>query len=77
VRHNPDPVPAVRGIDTASWNNTRLAGVADAFQVRKHSVEFHAVVETNEAVNVFKYEPSWFENCSSCKSFRPEPAVIS
>ncbi len=72
VRHNPDPVSAVPGIDTASWNNKRPAGVADAFQVRKHSVEFHV----DDASNVLSKHPSGSCLRDNAQHFRPEMTVI-
>jgi hypothetical protein len=64
------------GIHGASWNNKRPCGVALGFQVRKHTVEFHASVESNEARNVLKDDPFGVQELNNGKSRRPEPAVI-
>jgi hypothetical protein len=49
---DPDPISPVRGIDGASWNNNRPAGVAFALQVSKNSVE----PQRDEPSNVFAQE---------------------
>jgi len=72
VAHNPDPVSSVSGIDTASWNNKRPAGVADSFQVRKHVVEFHR----DDSRNVFAKHPSGSRFLDNAQHFRPEMTVI-
>tara|TARA_R110000744_G_scaffold378045_1_gene493706 strand:- start:207 stop:488 length:282 start_codon:yes stop_codon:yes gene_type:complete len=60
------------GIDGASWNNNRLAGVAFALQVRKHFVEAHADVSSN----VLKQTPSGPDGSHEPFNFRPEVTVI-
>jgi hypothetical protein len=62
----------VPGIDTASWNNKRPAGVAECFQVRKHRVEFHV----DDASNVLSKNPSGFCFRDNAEHFRPEVTVI-
>jgi hypothetical protein len=62
----------VRGVDGASWNNNRLAGVAFGLQVRKHLVEAHCDVTSN----VFSKEPSGPEGNQEPIHFRPEVTVI-
>jgi hypothetical protein len=62
----------VRGIDGASRNNNRPAGVAFAFQVRKHLVEAHADVPNN----VFSNNPTGPDGSHEPVHFRPEVAVI-
>jgi DNA-binding XRE family transcriptional regulator len=72
VAHNPKPVSSVRGIDGASWNNKRLAGVTFGFQVRKHCVE----TQGNVSINILENAPSWSLCLHNCKYFRPDMAVI-
>jgi hypothetical protein len=62
----------VRGVDGASWNNKRPAGVALSFQVRKHIVEAHADVPRN----ILSTYPSGPEFSHEPTKFRPEVAVI-
>jgi hypothetical protein len=62
----------VRGIDTASWNNKRPAGVAFTFQVRKHLVEAHVDVSSN----IFSNDPRGPDGSHEPMHFRPEMAVI-
>ena len=70
--HNPDAVSSVRGIDGASRNNKRPAGVAQTFQVRKHVVEAQRFVPNN----VFSKHPSGPAFVHEPTHFRPEMAVI-
>jgi hypothetical protein len=72
VANNPDPIPAVRGIDGTSRNNKRLAGVAEAFQVRKTAVELHV----DEPSNVLANDPSGSDRRNDSSHFRPEITVI-
>ena len=72
VSHNPDSVSSVRGIDGASWDNKRFAGVAFALQVRKHCVERHV----DNASNVHANEPTSLEFLNNSKHFWTEIAVI-
>jgi len=77
VSNNPDPIPAMRGVEGASWNNKRPAGVALAFQVRKHLVEAQVDVSSN----ILKNAPSGFSRGGRKLSYkshnlRPEMAVI-
>jgi hypothetical protein len=65
-------VSSVRGIDGTSRNNKRLAGVADAFQVRKHRVELHA----DEPSNILTNDPSGPDFLYNSAHFRPEVTVI-
>jgi hypothetical protein len=58
--------------DGDSWNNKRPAGVALAFQVRKHVIEAHADVSSN----ILSNDPSWPELVHEPIKFRPEVAVI-
>jgi hypothetical protein len=62
----------VRGVDGASWNNKRPAGVAFAFQVRKHLVEAHVDVPSN----IFSNDPTGPEGSHEPMHFRPEVTVI-
>jgi len=62
----------VRGIDTASWNNKRLAGVAFAFQVRKHRVEFHI----DDSSNILAKHPTGSCFFDNSEHLWPERTVI-
>jgi hypothetical protein len=62
----------MRGIDGASRNNKRPAGVAFAFQVRKHLVEAHADVPSN----IFSNDPTGPDGSHEPMHFRPEVTVI-
>jgi hypothetical protein len=72
VRHNPDAIPAVRGIDTASWQYRRPAGVTLSFQVSKHLVER----QPDEATNVLNDDETGPHNAKDASNLRPEVAVI-
>ena len=72
VGHNGDAVPLVRGVDAASRNNKRLAGVADAFQVRKHRVE----CQIDDARHVLTKDPTGPDFVNNAEHFRPEVTVI-
>jgi hypothetical protein len=69
---NPNPVPSVFGVDGASWNNKRLAGVAFGFQVSEAIVEFHL----DDASNVLTKHPSWSCLPNNSQHLRPEVTVI-
>ncbi|UJB19260.1 hypothetical protein L2D09_16290 [Lysobacter gummosus] len=69
---DPDSVASMRGVDGASWNNNRPAGVAFAFQVRQHSVER----QRDEASNVLTQEYSGSRLCNKPMQLRPEMTVI-
>jgi hypothetical protein len=56
-----------------SWNNKRLCPKAEAFQVSKHSVEFHA----DESRHVFTQDVSGFTSFNNVEHCRPEEAVIA
>jgi hypothetical protein len=62
----------VRGVNGASWNNKRPAGVALSLQVRKHVIEAHADVTSN----ILSNDPSGPEFSHEPTKFRPEVAVI-
>ena len=62
----------MRGIDGASWNNKRPAGVALAFQVRKHAVEAHVDVPSN----IFSNDPTGPDGSHDPMHFWPEVTVI-
>ena len=70
--NNPQSVSSVSGIDTASRNNKRPAGVADAFQLRKHVVEFHR----DDSRNVLAKHPSGSCFFNNAQHLRPEMTVI-
>ena len=72
VGQNPDPVSSVSGIDGTSWNNERLRGVADPFQVRKHNIEAQRDVPSN----IFTEEPSGSGKFKNSANLWPEVAVI-
>jgi len=72
VGHNPNSVPAVRGVDGASRNNNRPCGVADTFQRSKTIVECHV----DDASNVLTKHPTGLEFRHNAEHFRPEETVI-
>ena len=72
VGNNPNSVSSVQGVDGTSRNNKRLAGVADAFQVRKHRVEFHA----DDSSNVFANNPRGPNFPYNSQHFMPDRTVI-
>ena len=69
---DPNAVTSVRGVDGASWNNHRPAGVAFGFQVRQNSVE----CQCDETSNVFAQECSGSRGCNKAAQLRPEVTVI-
>jgi hypothetical protein len=72
VGNNPDSVSAVRGTDTASWNNKRPRGVAEALQVKKHIVE----CQFDDSSNVLSNDPSGSHPLNNLPHVRPEVTVI-
>ncbi len=72
VGQNCDSFSFVRGIDTASRNNKRLAGVACAFQVSKHRVECHI----DDSRHIFTKHPRGPEFFDNSAHFWPEVTVI-
>ena len=68
VGHNPDAIPAVRGVDGRSWNNKRPDGEAVSFQVCGHVVE----TESNVASNVLANDPSRPDASYNSTHLRPE-----
>ena len=60
------------GVRGTSWYNARPAGVADTFQVRKHTVEFHR----DDSWHVLAKYPSGPDTLNSGTHFRPEVTVI-
>ena len=58
--------------DSRSWNIKRPAGVTEAFQVRKHNIEFHA----DDSSNILANEKSWSKCFNNSMHMRPERAVI-
>tara|TARA_Y100000310_G_scaffold4433_1_gene5342 strand:- start:223 stop:615 length:393 start_codon:yes stop_codon:yes gene_type:complete len=64
----------VRGIDGTSRNTCRPAGVAETFQVRKHSVEAHRL--PNKPRNILAKHPSRPHALNDPSHFRPEITVI-
>jgi hypothetical protein len=73
VGHNPYSVSAVSGIEGTSRNNKRPCGVADALQVRKHTVEF----QRDDSSNIFTKHPLRFGVINNAEHFRPERTVIA
>jgi hypothetical protein len=67
-----DSHPAVEGSHGASWNKHRPDGVADTFQVRYTTVEFHL----DEAKNIFANDPSGSCLFNNTEHLRPEVTVI-
>jgi hypothetical protein len=58
VGHNPHSIPAVRGIDTASWNNKRPDFEPLGFQISAHRLENQSVRPINKAANVLRDDPT-------------------
>jgi hypothetical protein len=76
VSNNPYPVPSVRCVDGASWNNKRLDFVTFVFQVNAHLLEYHAPFNINDSVNILSDDPPWPKKSDNSKHFRPEIAVV-
>jgi hypothetical protein len=72
VGNNPDSHSSVEGSHGASWNKHRPDGVADTFQVRNTTVEFHL----DEPSNVFTQDDSGSCFFNNAEHFRPEVTVI-
>jgi hypothetical protein len=70
--HDPDSPPDVRGVDSASRNIKRPAGVCIRLQVRKHRVE----PQIDESNNILSKHPSGPLSLDDFKHCRPEVAVI-
>ncbi len=66
----------MRGANGTSWNNKRLHVVAFALQIKKHLLEVHTAVESNEAVHVLSDDPCRPESRYNAQHLRPEPTVI-
>jgi hypothetical protein len=72
VSHNPDPIPPVRGIDTASWNNDRFDFVTLTFQISAHLVE----CQVDDTSNILTNDPSWLCFLYNSQHFWPEVTVV-
>jgi len=72
VGNNGDPVPPVRGADTASWKYKRPCFVTLSFQVSKHIVECHM----DDSSNVFTTHPSGLNFVNNAEHFWPQVTVI-
>lgn len=72
VGNHPYSMSLVNGSDSTSRNIKRLAGVADAFQIRKHLVEFHA----DDSRHILAKEKLRPESVNNSEHLRPEVAVI-
>jgi hypothetical protein len=72
VGNDPYPVPSVRGVDGASWNNKRLHFVTFSFQVRNTLIEPHA----DEPINILTNTPMGLCLRYNPEHFRPERTVI-
>jgi hypothetical protein len=72
VPNNDAPIPSMRGVDGASWNNKRLDGVVLGLQVRKHLVELH----TDDPNNIFTNDPRGPDFRYNSEHFRPEETVV-
>jgi hypothetical protein len=62
----------VRGVNGASWNNKRLAGVRFSFQISKHAVERH----TDDPRHVLKKQPTGPDTLDNSEHIRPAVTVI-
>jgi hypothetical protein len=73
VRHNPEPLSTVRGIDGASRNSNRPNGVAEGFQIRWHLVER----QRDEPRHILSHDPTGPDFFNNAAHLRPEPTVIA
>jgi hypothetical protein len=69
---DPHPVPSVRRIDGASWNNDRFDFVTFRFQVSTHRVE----CQVDDPSNILTNDPSGPRFAYDSEHFRPEIAVV-
>jgi hypothetical protein len=74
VGHKPQPLASVGGIDGTSRDNGRPAGVADTFQVIKHSVE---PVLANRRRNLLSHEDSGPSGTNESKKVGPQVPIVS
>lgn len=73
VCNKPNAVAPVRGVDTASWQYNRPAGVARAFQVRPTRVER----QPDKAANVLNHDEAGPKRANQAEELRPEMSRIS
>src|SRR5690606_31100283 len=74
VGHKPQAVASMGRIDGTSRDNGRPAGVADAFQVSKRSVE---PVLANRRRNLFSHEDSGPSGTGEAKKVGPQVPIVS
>jgi hypothetical protein len=72
VGQNPDPLPLVRGTDTASRNKQRPDFITCSFQVSEHSGE----AQTDVVSNIFTKDPAGPQCVNKAEHLRPERTVI-
>lgn len=76
VGHDENPVPPVPCPDAASWNTERDDLVSHSFQVRANALEYHAVLDRQEARNVLSDDPGRLKRAYDSKHLWPEEAVV-
>jgi hypothetical protein len=74
VGHKPQPVPSMGRVDGTSRDNGRPPGVADAFQVSKHSVE---PVLANRRRNLLSHEDSGPSGTDESKQVGPQVPIVT
>ena len=73
VGHKPKSISSMGRIDGTSRNNSRPAGVADAFQVRMHSVE---PILSNRCRNLLSHDDSGAGGSDEVEEDRPEVTFV-
>jgi len=73
VGHKPQAISSMGRIDGTSRNNDRPAGVADAFQVRRHSVE---PILANRCRNLFSHDDRGPTGSNETEEDGPEVALV-
>lgn len=73
VGHKPDTISSMGRIDGTSRNNDRPAGVADAFQVSRHSVE---PILANRCRNLFSHDDRGPTGSNEAEEDGPEVALV-
>ncbi len=73
VGHKPQPISSMGRIDGTSRDNGRPAGVADAFQVRMHSVE---PILSNRCRNLLSHDDRGEGSADEVEEDRPEVAFV-
>lgn len=74
VCHKPEAIPSVGRVDGTSRDNGRPAGVVDAFQVSKHSIE---PVLANRCRNLLSHEDSGPSGTDEPRKVGPQVPIVS